>query len=120
MMRRLTWLFLAFPAAIVLIGIALANRHDVRLVLDPFVPEAPAFALSLPFYVFILGTLIAGVILGGIATWFSQARYRKLARVRGSEARRWQSEAERLQRERDLSVDARLKPALAAPDRDAA
>ncbi len=120
MIRRLMWMLVAFPAAIALIAVALANRHDVRLVLDPFQPEAPALALSLPFFVFILGTLIAGVILGGVATWVSQARYRRLARLRGGEARRWQSEAERLQRERETSLDARSKPALAAPERDAA
>ena len=119
MLRRILWLLIAFPAAALLITLAVANRHPVRLVLDPFRPESPVLSLVLPFYGFLFGALLIGVLLGGTATWLSQSRWRRTARVRGGEAKRWQAEADRLMRERDADVANRAK-ALAAPERNAA
>jgi hypothetical protein len=119
-LKRILWLLIAFPAAALLITLAVANRHSVRLVLDPFRPETPVLSVVLPFYGFLFGALLIGVILGGTATWLSQSRWRRTARVRSSDAKRWQSEADRLMRERDAEVANRAK-ALAAPSkRDAA
>lgn len=115
MLRRILWLLTAFPAAALLITLAVANRHSVRLVLDPFRPESPALSVVLPFYGFLFGALLVGVLLGGAATWLSQARWRRMARIRAGEAKRWQAEADRLMRERDAEVAARAK-ALAAPE----
>jgi len=103
-LKRIVTLLIAFPAAAVLVTLAIANRHAVTLVLDPFNPTAPLVSLSLPFYAYLFGALIVGVGLGGIAAWANQARWRRQARVQTSEARRWQSEADRLARERDASV----------------
>jgi len=115
-LRRIIWLLVAFPAAALLITLAVANRHAVRLVLDPFRPETPVLSVVLPFYGFLFGALLIGVLLGGTATWLSQSRWRRTARVRSGEARRWQTEADRLMRERDAEVSARAK-ALAAPEK---
>lgn len=114
MLKRILTLLLAFPAAALLVTLAVANRHSVTMALDPFNPDAPVVSLSLPFYAYLFGAVILGVLLGGMATWVSQARYRKQARHRGVEARRWQSEAERLVRERDATVAARGRE-LGAP-----
>jgi len=103
-MKKVLNLLIGLPVALVLLTMAIANRHPVRLVLDPFHPENPSLSLTLPFYVYLLGGLIAGVALGGIATWFNQGRWRHAANLRTREARRWQSEAERLARERDESA----------------
>jgi uncharacterized integral membrane protein len=99
----------AFLTAVVLIALAVANRHAVRLVLDPFTPEAPVISLELPFYAYLLAMMIAGVLLGGAATWISQGKWRRLVRVRTHEALRWKGEAERLMRERDAHVAERKK-----------
>ncbi len=69
MLRRIVLLLVTFPAAALLITLAIANRHAVRLVLDPFRPEAPAISLVLPLYAYIFGTLLIGVLLGGTAVW---------------------------------------------------
>lgn len=103
MTRFLTWL-VALPAALVLIALALANRNPVRLALNPFRPEDMVLSIQLPFYVYLLLALIVGVVLGGVATWINQGHWRSIARSRTYEARRWQSEAERLVRERDEMV----------------
>jgi uncharacterized integral membrane protein len=103
-LRRIIGLLIAFPAALLLVTLAVANRHSVKLVLDPFRPETPVISLQLPFYVYLLGALIVGVVLGGMATWASQGRWRKTARQRTQDAMRWQAEADRLTRERDTRV----------------
>jgi uncharacterized integral membrane protein len=119
-LRRILWLLTAFPAAALLITLAVANRHSVRLVLDPFRPETPVLSVVLPFYGFLFGALLIGVILGGTATWLSQSRWRRTARVRTGEAKRWQSEADRLTRERDAEISGRVKALSAPAKRDAA
>lgn len=119
-LRRILWLLTAFPAAALLIALAVANRHSVRLVLDPFRPETPVLSVVLPFYGFLFGALLVGVVLGGAATWLSQSRWRRTARIRTGEAKRWQSEADRLTRERDAEVSGRAKALSAPAKRDAA
>ncbi|PPD28626.1 MAG: hypothetical protein CTY20_09205 [Hyphomicrobium sp.] len=111
MLRRVVLLLVTFPAAALLITLAIANRHAVRLVLDPFRPEAPAISLVLPFYAYIFGTLMIGVLLGGTAVWLGQGRWRRTARNRSQEAMRWQAEADRLARERDATISAQPRDA---------
>jgi Mn2+/Fe2+ NRAMP family transporter len=103
-LRRIVSLLFAFPLAAVLVAIAISNRHPVQLILDPFRPETPALAISLPFYAYLLGALTLGVIMGGMATWMGQSRWRRTARTQGQRAQRYQAEADRLARERDTSI----------------
>lgn len=104
MFKRIVWLLVGFPVAIALIALAVSNRHEARLVLDPFRPESPAVSLVLPFYAFLLAALLIGVVAGGTAAWMGQSRWRRTARHRTQEAMRWQAEADRLARERDADV----------------
>ena len=80
MLRRIIRLVVILPVVAVLAAIGLANTQDVRLALDPFRPDDPALSLVLPFYVWLLAALILGVLVGGMATWASQARWRHSAR----------------------------------------
>jgi uncharacterized integral membrane protein len=101
--------------AVFLVVLALANRHDARLVLDPFNPRNPALEVSVPFFVFMFGLLMLGVLVGGLSVWFSQGKWRKTARQRTQEAMRWKGEVERLSRERDDHVAAAKKLAAQSP-----
>ena len=103
MFRRILSLLIGFPIGIMLVAIAVSNRQPVDLILDPFRPETPALSIELPFYIYLLVALVVGVILGGIATWMGQSRWRQTARTQGRRAARWQAEADRLVRERDSS-----------------
>jgi hypothetical protein len=103
-LRRIVWLLVAFPAAAILVTLAVANRHAARLVLDPFRPQEPALWIDLPFYAYLLIALVIGVALGGTATWMTQSRWRRTARRRAQEALRWQAEADRLAREREKAA----------------
>ncbi|MCK5088745.1 MAG: hypothetical protein V3U85_02865 [Hyphomicrobium sp.] len=113
-MRRIFWLLIAIPAAVVLVTLAVANRHEVRLVLDPFRPDTPVVSLVLPFYGYLFVAMLIGVIVGGVAMWASQRRWRKAARLKAKEAVRWHAEADRLTRERDAQAAGAAKQ-LAAP-----
>ena len=115
-LRRIVWLLIAFPAAVLLVTLAVANRHEVRLVLDPFRPETPVVSLVLPFYAYLFGTLLAR---RAARRHWHVAHPGPLAPHRAppqAEARRWQAEADRLTRERDAETAGRAKQ-LAAPDR---
>lgn len=109
MLRRIAWILIAFPAAVVLVTLAIANRHSVQLVLDPFRPDSPALSLVLPFYAYLFGALVVGVMVGGFATWITQRHWRRNARVKTHEARRWHAEADRLTRERETDVSTSSK-----------
>jgi hypothetical protein len=104
LLRRIVWLLIALPAGLLLVTLAVVNRHEVRLVLDPFQPDTPVVSLVLPFYVYLFGTLLLGVVLGGTAVWLTQGRWRRSARVHGKSAVRWRAEVDRLTRERDAQT----------------
>lgn len=108
MLRRIFRLLVLLPAAVVGGALGVANTHDVRLILDPFRPDDPALAVVLPFYAWLLGALILGVIVGGLATWWAQARWRRSARRGAVETQRWKAEAERLGRERQHEAGRQL------------
>jgi uncharacterized integral membrane protein len=101
MLRVVKFLFL-LPIGTALVIFGVANRSAVTVLLEPFSPAGEALSLSVPLYVVFFAALAMGVVLGSLATWFSQGRYRKA----GREARR---EAERL-----ASENSRLKTALPA------
>jgi uncharacterized integral membrane protein len=113
-LRRIVWLLIALPAGLLLVTLAVANRHEVRLSLDPFRPEAPVLSLVLPFYAYLFAAMLVGILLGGFAMWLSQARWRRSARVQGRAAARWHAEADRLTRERDALTNAAPTKRLAA------
>ena len=104
MLRRFVWILVAFPVAVLLITLAVANRHGVRLVLDPFRSDEPILFLVLPFYAYLFGVLLLGIVIGGLTVWLTQARWRRTARRRTAEAQRWRAEADRLTRERQAQA----------------
>jgi len=115
-LKRIVWLLIAFPAGLLLVTLAVINRHEVRLILDPFRPENPVVSLALPFYAYLFFTLMLGVVLGGTAMWLSQGRWRRSARHHSRASARWHAEADRLTRERDAAAakGVTARPRLAA------
>ena len=107
MLGRIFGLIIGFFAGVFLLCLAVANRHPVKLILDPFNPENPVLSIeTIPFYAYLFAMLILGVILGGFATWLGQGKWRHAADHRTREAIRWRAEAERLTREREAAVAA--------------
>ena len=104
MLGRIVSLIVGAIATVFLVTLAVANRHAAKLVLDPFNPENPVLSIELPFYAYLFTMLIAGVVLGGVATWLTQSKWRRTARGRTQDAIRWRAEAERLSREREAAA----------------
>jgi len=104
-LRRILRFVVAVPIVGALVALGVANIHDVRLALDPFRPDDPALSIVLPFYVWLLAALIVGVVTGGLATWLTQAHWRRSAKAQDVEARRWRAEADRLHRQREQELE---------------
>lgn len=100
MQRAVGWLVL-LPLGLVLVLFALANRDVVEIGFDPLTPDIPFVApVQMPTFVLIYAVLMAGVLIGGIASWFAQARHRAEERHLRRRAEALEAELERLRRER--------------------
>ncbi|MCF6322108.1 MAG: lipopolysaccharide assembly protein LapA domain-containing protein [Rhizobiaceae bacterium] len=115
MMKKLVSLIIFIPIAIVLIVLSVANRHPVVFNLDPINPDQPFLAITLPFFVFLFAALLIGLLLGGMATWFTQGKHRKLARETKREATKWQHEAQE-QKTRAEQVIGQISDNVSSPN----
>ncbi|AKI02469.1 hypothetical protein IMCC20628_03787 [Hoeflea sp. IMCC20628] len=95
MIKRIIALAILVPLGIILIMLSVANRTAVTLALNPFDPADTVLSLTLPFFVFLFAALIIGMIIGSLATWFKQGKYRQTARINANEAVKWHSEADK-------------------------
>ncbi len=112
MLRKAALLLVVLPTAILLIALTVANRHAVTLSFDPFSPLDPAFGLEMPVFLLVFATLLAGIVIGGIATWLTQGTWRKSARANRAAAHAATREAAELRREVE-----KAHAALPAPGR---
>jgi len=92
-MRTLLTAVVLVPLGVLILLFALANRQWITVSLDPFSAQDPAVAVSLPVFFVVLFALMAGVIIGGAATWLSQAKWRRAARRHQAALRRVLSES---------------------------
>jgi uncharacterized integral membrane protein len=95
MIRFLKALIL-LPVAVIVILLAVANRGPVTLSLDPFSPESPEIATTLPLFAVIFAAVMVGVVIGGVAAWLAQGKHRRARRQYGREVRHLRTETERL------------------------
>lgn len=95
MVRKLVNLLVLIPVGIVLIVLSVANRQPVTLALNPFRPEDGLLSLTAPFFVYLFAAVILGMVIGSLATWFSQGKHRKRARSEAREAVKWHGEADK-------------------------
>ena len=93
MKKILTWLFWG-PVAVLVIGVAVANRHFVKFSLDPLSTSDPLFSAELPLFVLLLAAVLVGLLIGGAASWINQGKYRRAAREGRHDAARWRRQAE--------------------------
>jgi uncharacterized integral membrane protein len=98
MIRKFVTALILVPLAIIVVALAVANRQTVVVSFDPFNQVHPAFALPLPLYALVLGLVIGGVLVGGVAAWLRQGKWRRAARLAQGEARELRAELDRLKR----------------------
>ena len=94
MLRKIVTSIIVIPIAAVIIAFAVANRQTVTVSFDPFSSTSPAYAATLPLFAVIFVVLILGVLIGGVATWFGQSKWRRTARKLDAEVRALQQEIE--------------------------
>ena len=99
MLRKIIIALLLIPLALLIVVFAVANRGAVTISLDPFVGDPPMFSVSLPLFLLLLVVLILGVVVGGIAAWMRQSRWRRRARRLSAELKASRAEAEAVRRQ---------------------
>ncbi len=117
MIRKVISALILVPLAIIIVIFAVSNRQTVAVSFDPFDQIHPMLSVALPLFALILALVVGGVILGGVATWLGQGRWRWRARHFEAEARALRGEVDALRRrgaalERPPVIDA---PRLTIP-----
>jgi uncharacterized integral membrane protein len=115
MIRKIVTALVLVPVGIVFISFAVANRQLVVVSFDPFDQAHPALSLSMPLFALILLLLIGGVILGGIAAWIRQSKWRRAARQAEWEARELRQEVNRLKQHAGTPSRHDYSPQLTIP-----
>lgn len=90
------------PIAILAIAFAVANRQVIAISFDPFSSGDPVFVLAAPLFLLVFLLLSCGVVIGGVASWLGQGRYRSTARRASAEAEEARAENARLRTELDI------------------
>jgi H+/Cl- antiporter ClcA len=80
LLRRIVAIIILVPLAIVIVAFAVANRQTVTISFDPFDPAQPIYSTATWLFLPILGALLLGVVIGGLASWLGQGRWRAAAR----------------------------------------
>jgi uncharacterized integral membrane protein len=98
MFRKIVTAVIVVPLALILVAFAVANRQAVTVSLDPFSAADQAYAATVPLFILIFVLVILGVIVGGIASWLRQAKWRRSARRLEADVRALHQELEILRR----------------------
>lgn len=88
--RKIANLVIFVPLGILLIVLCVANRQSVTLALNPFQPQDSVLSVSAPLFAVLFLSVIFGMAVGSMVTWWNQGRYRKQARTEAREALKWQ------------------------------
>jgi uncharacterized integral membrane protein len=106
-MRKAIAIAILVPLAILIVMFAVANREIITVSFDPFDSAHPALAFKMPLFMLIFALVTVGVVVGGIAAWLKQHKWR-------ARARRAEAEARDLRTRLDAGEPRRNVPALEA------
>jgi uncharacterized integral membrane protein len=98
MIRRTIAFLILAPLALAIAALAAANRQTVAISFDPFSTVNPAYVARAPLFLLVFLLVIAGVLIGGIAAWLKQSRWRRRARRLEAHLHRAEAEIEGLKR----------------------
>jgi hypothetical protein len=112
MWRKLVLALVVVPLGLVLITLAVVNRKPALLVLDPFGGGEGGLSLEAPLFLFLLGAFALGLIVGGMATWLRQGKWRRTAREEAREVRELRRQTDRLEKELESGAPAAHRPRL--------
>ena len=117
MIQKLISALILVPLAILFVVFAVANRQTVVVSFDPFDAVQPMLSVAMPLFALILLLAVGGVVVGGVAAWLGQGKWRWRARHFEAEVRSLRDELDALRRhgaaiERRSGIDA---PRLTIP-----
>jgi uncharacterized integral membrane protein len=115
MIRKIVYIVVFGPIALIVIAFCVANRQLVDFSYDPLGGADPTMKISLPLFVLMLAAILIGILAGGFAAWFRQGKWRRSARVNANEAARWQREAQELRQRLEETARRALPAATAEP-----
>src|ERR1700744_3111697 len=96
-MFRFLRILILILLALILLGFAFANHHDVIVSFDPFATiDSAAFSIAAPLFAVVIVAAMLGVVAGAMATWLSQGRHRRASRQSRMEADKWRAQAQEL------------------------
>lgn len=115
MFRKIVTAVIVVPLAVILIAFAVANRQSVTVSFDPFSATTPAYAATLPLFILVFLLVILGVVIGGIAAWLRQAKWRRVAHRLEADVRALHQELEALRRREKAVSEAARYPVIPPP-----
>ena len=111
-MKYLSWI-LTFPLGIVAIVFAVANRTGVTLNLWPL-----GIKIEAPLFILVLGSLLVGLIVGGVIAWLSGGAARQRGREAMYNAQSAERELDFLRRKLERGEVAAQRPSGTPPAND--
>ncbi len=101
--RRIISAIILIPLALIIIAFAVMNRQTVALHFDPFNLAAPNYTVQVPLFVLVIVLVIAGVVIGGVAAWLRQSKWRRSARHYAAEARALRADLDRYRHQAEIA-----------------
>ena len=114
MLRKIVTVLILIPLALGIAMFAVSNRAPVLLGFDPFGAQPPMLAYPMPLFLALLATLMVGVIIGGVAAWSAQRRWRRRARRLAAELKTAQAEIALLRKQLEAPRAAQAPSSIAA------
>jgi len=115
-MRKFITFFVLVPLAVVIVMFAVANREVITVSFDPFDSANPAVAFKMPLFILVFVLVGLGVLVGGIAAWLRQHKWRTRARRAEADVRRLRSELDAVRSSTPVpSVAREVHPPLIVP-----
>jgi len=98
MFRKIVTTIIVVPLVVIIVAFAVANRQAVTVSFDPLSSASPAYAATVPLFVLIFVVVIFGVLIGGLAAWIGQSKWRRSARQLDADVRALRDEVAALRR----------------------
>ncbi len=114
-MRKFLSALILVPLGIVLVMFAVANRQIITISFDPFDAVNPAFKQDAPLWGLIFTLAGLGVLVGGMASWLKQLKWRSRARRAEAEARELRARLDALEPRRATPVPRETGTSLILP-----
>ena len=98
-MKQIAWI-ITIPFTIIVVIFAIANRTPITVDFWPL-----PWIAQLPLYLVVLGSLLAGFLVGAVIAWLSASRRRQEARRTAERLRGLTAELSQLQRQQAAALD---------------